>query len=80
MKIFVKVFASLRKRYPSVSDLNPLEMEIDKGTTLAQLIARLNFNQEEVKIILVNGLRASVDDIINEEGSIISLFPAVGGG
>jgi len=80
MKIFVKVFASLRKKYPSVSDLNPLEMEIDKGTTLAQLIARLNFNQEEVKIILVNGLRASVDDTINEEGSIIFLFPAVGGG
>lgn len=80
MKIFVKVFASLRKKYPDISDLNPLEMEIDKGTTLAQLIARLNFSQEEVKIILVNGLRASVEDIINEEGSIISLFPAVGGG
>ncbi|MCG3259617.1 MAG: MoaD/ThiS family protein [Candidatus Heimdallarchaeota archaeon] len=80
MKIFVKVFASLRKKYPDISDLNPLEMEIDKGTTLAQLIARLNFSQEEVKIILVNGLRASVDDIIKEEGSIISLFPAVGGG
>jgi sulfur carrier protein ThiS len=80
MKIFVKVFASLRKKYPSVSDLNPLEMEIDKGTTLAQLIARLNFSQEEVKITLVNGLRASVEDIIIEEGSIISLFPAVGGG
>jgi len=80
MKIFVKVFASLRKKYPNVTDLNPLEMEIDKGSTLAQLIARLNFSQEEVKIILVNGLRASVDDIINEEGSIISLFPAVGGG
>ena len=80
MKIFVKVFASLRKKYPNITDLNPLEMEIDKGSTLAQLIARLNFNQEEVKIILVNGLRASVEDIINEEGSIISLFPAVGGG
>lgn len=80
MKIFVKVFASLRKKYPDISDLNPLEMEIDKGTTLAQLIARLNFSQEEVKIILVNGLRTSVDDIIKEEGSIISLFPAVGGG
>lgn len=80
MKIFVKVFASLRKKYPNITDLNPLEMEIDKGTTLAQLIARLNFSQEEVKIILVNGLRASVEDIINEEGSIISLFPAVGGG
>ena len=80
MKIFVKVFASLRKKYPNVTDLNPLEMEIDKGSTLAQLIARLNFSQEEIKIILVNGLRASVDDIINEEGSIISLFPAVGGG
>ncbi|MCE7749706.1 MAG: MoaD/ThiS family protein [Candidatus Heimdallarchaeota archaeon] len=80
MKIFVKVFASLRKKYPNITDLNPLEMEIDKGTTLAQLIARLNFNQEEVKIILVNGLRASVEDIINEEGSIISFFPAVGGG
>ncbi|MHA1219926.1 MAG: MoaD/ThiS family protein [Candidatus Heimdallarchaeaceae archaeon] len=80
MKIFVKVFASLRKKYPDISDLNPLEMEIDKGTTLAQLIARLNFSQEEVKIILVNGLKASVDDIIKEERSIISLFPAVGGG
>ncbi len=80
MKIYVKVFASLRNKYPEINDLNPLEMTISEGTTIAQIIAELNFEQEEVKIILINGLKASLDEAIKEEGCIISLFPAVGGG
>ena len=80
MRIFVKVFASLRKKYPEINDLNPLEMTINEGTTIAQIITKLNFEQEDVKIILINGLKASLDDVIEEEGCIISLFPAVGGG
>ena len=51
------------------------------GEALRQLIgSKLGFEQEEVRIILVNGHKASLDDIIKEEMSIISLFPAVGGG
>ena len=80
MKLFVKVFATLRKKYPEINDLNPLEMDIKRNTTVAQLISKLGFEQEEVRIILINGHRASLDDIIKEEMSIISLFPAVGGG
>ena len=80
MKIFVKVFATLRKKYPEVNDLNPLELDIEKDTTIAQIISKLGFEQEEVRIILVNGHKALLDDTIKEEMSIISLFPAVGGG
>jgi len=80
MKIYVKVFATLRKKYPEINDLNPLEMTVKKGITITQLISKLGFEQEEVKIILINGLKSSLDDIVEEEGCIISLFPAVGGG
>ncbi len=80
MKIYVKVFASLRKKYPEINDLNPLVMEISKGTTILKLIETLEFNVEEVKIILLNGLKVSPDKSIDDEESIISLFPAVGGG
>jgi sulfur carrier protein ThiS len=80
MKIFVKVFATLRQKYPEINDLNPLEMDINKGTTLSQIIDKLGFEPDEVKIILVNGLKASLDDVVEKEDCIISLFPAVGGG
>ncbi len=79
MKIYVKVFASLRKKYPDVNDLNPLVLDIQKGIIIEELIFKLDFSLDEIKIILRNGIRVSLESVI-EEDDIISLFPAIGGG
>ena len=41
MRVYIKVFASLRNKYPGVNDLNPMEMQLEKGTSLAELISLL---------------------------------------
>jgi len=79
MKVYVKVFASLRKKYPNVNDLNPLILDIQEGISIKELIIKLEFNLEEIKIILVNGIKVSQEHIIEKEDTI-SLFPAIGGG
>ena len=79
MKVYVKVFASLRKRYPGVNDLNPLVLDILEGTSVEELILKLEFNLDEIKIILINGIKVSPDYTIKEEDTI-SFFPAIGGG
>ncbi|MCE7747576.1 MAG: MoaD/ThiS family protein [Candidatus Heimdallarchaeota archaeon] len=80
MRVYIKVFASLRKKYPEINDLNPMEKDLQKGTTLADIVTLLDFKPEDIKIALVNGLKKNLDFRIEEEDTIISLFPPVGGG
>ncbi|MHA1198914.1 MAG: MoaD/ThiS family protein [Candidatus Heimdallarchaeaceae archaeon] len=80
MRVYIKVFASLRNKYPEINDLNPLIKDLKTGISLDEIITLLEFKQEDIKIALVNGLKKSLDFKIEAEDSIISLFPPVGGG
>ncbi|MHA1223003.1 MAG: MoaD/ThiS family protein [Candidatus Heimdallarchaeaceae archaeon] len=80
MKIYVKVFASLRKKYPQVNDLNPLILNVKKGISIADLIKTLDLDLDEINLILLNGKKVKIQDTIEIEESIISLFPPIGGG
>ncbi len=80
MKVFVKVFASLRDKYPTINDLNPLVMDLEKGITVRDLILKLGFEEKQIHLIILNGKNVKIDSKIEEEDSIIALFPPVGGG
>ncbi len=80
MRVYIKVFASLRNKYPEINDMNPMTKDLQKGISLAEIITLINFKPEDIKIALVNGLKKSLDFTIEEENSIISLFPPIGGG
>ncbi|MHA1668337.1 MAG: MoaD/ThiS family protein [Candidatus Heimdallarchaeaceae archaeon] len=80
MKIYVKVFASLRKKYPQVNDLKPLILNVKKGISIADLIKTLDLDLDEINLILLNGKKVKTQDTIEIEESIISLFPPIGGG
>ncbi len=80
MKIYVKVFASLRKKYPQVNDLKPLILNVKKGISIADLIKTLDLDLDEINLILLNGKKVKIQDTIEIEESIISLFPPIGGG
>ena len=75
MNISLKCFATLEKFQPKDATSFPVQ----PGETVAQVIARLGIDREDVAIIFVNSVHAP-DDTILANGDRLGLFPAVGGG
>jgi sulfur carrier protein ThiS len=57
----------------------PLELELDQGSSLQDLIDCLGIPPEETKVAFVNG-RAQELDYILESGDEVGIFPPIGGG
>jgi molybdopterin synthase sulfur carrier subunit len=74
MNINVKLFATLRRFHEK-----EFPLEISKGTTVGQVIKMLALPEDEVAIIMVNGVGKKPDTILSNE-DVLALFPAVGGG
>jgi len=74
MEITIKLFATLRK--------NRFEQKIftyPGGTTLNEIVADLNIPEKDITIIMVNNIHSDLNHA-PEDGDVIALFPAVGGG
>jgi molybdopterin converting factor small subunit len=74
MHITVKLFATLRRFHEK-----EFPLEVSEGTTVKQVIEMLALPEDEVAIIMLNGIGKKPDAILSEE-DILALFPAVGGG
>ena len=73
MKVTLKCFAKLSEG--DVCDFTGSnEQEISQGETVGSLIARLGFNQEEVKVIFLNGRIVDFDAVLND-GDQVGLAP-----
>ncbi|WP_130807791.1 MoaD/ThiS family protein [Senegalia massiliensis] len=74
MNIEVRLFATFRegrdKKY---------FLEIEEETTIKDIVKKLEINENEVSLGLLNGIDGSLDREV-KNGDIISLFPPVGGG
>jgi molybdopterin converting factor small subunit len=73
--IDLKLFATLAARLPA----NATEFAIEAGTTIGQLIDRLEISPSEAKLIFVNGVRTELDTVL-QGGERVGIFPPVGGG
>ena len=76
MKVKVKLFAQYRD-----GRFREREMELPEGTTVAELIGRLELPVERLPVgnLLVNGKHVTPETSL-EEGVTLSIFPKVGGG
>ncbi|WP_457571244.1 MoaD/ThiS family protein [Desulfovulcanus sp.] len=72
--IEVKCFATLAEYTPPEG-----QMDLSAGQDVAQLIKKLGIPEEEVKIVFVNGKKASLDTKLKDKDRV-GIFPAVGGG
>jgi molybdopterin converting factor small subunit len=74
MTITVKLFATLRMH-------GEKEQMVATETSLtpSDIIDRLRLPRNEVAIVMINGRHALIDAVLND-GDVLSLFPAVGGG
>ena len=75
MPIELRCYATLAAAAPHNADAFP----IHAGETIQELIARLDIPIEEVKIVFVNGIAASLDRPL-ADGDRVGIFPPVGGG
>ena len=74
MEVEVRLFASLQK-YRDEQD----KVELEDGTTVADLLGTFGIPPSEVAIVLVNGKHATGEQLLND-GETLSLFPPIAGG
>ncbi|NMA48292.1 MAG: MoaD/ThiS family protein [Tissierellia bacterium] len=74
MKVEVRYFATLRSK-----GIKKETIELPNEMQVSELLEKLNIKDEDVAILLVNGIITTSDTIIQDKDTI-SLFPPVGGG
>ncbi len=83
MKVGFKLFASLTDLLPPERDGNRIELDLDDGTTIADVIARFQVPERSAHLVLVNGLfipreaRASRRLAEHDE---LAVWPPIAGG
>ncbi len=79
MLVNVKLFATLQRYKPEVFAGEVFAVELPDGSTLSDLVARLEIRANEVKVMFVNG-RARAEMYRLKDGDEVGIFPPVGGG
>lgn len=79
MAVTVLLAASLRRYVPDYDAASGLGMSVPPGSSVRDLAQRLGIPEDEVKLIMANGIHADWDTVLtgNER---VALFPPVGGG
>lgn len=84
MKIVFKLFASLTPylRTQTASD-NVVEIEVESGTTIAQVVDRYHLPDHLVHLVLVNGVYVAPEHRsghVLQEGDALAIWPPIAGG
>ena len=79
MALKVLLAATLRKYLPGYDAATGYEMEIQPGGNVRVVARSLGIPEQEVKLIMVNGIGASWDTALRGDERV-ALFPPVGGG
>ncbi|MFH2128375.1 MAG: MoaD/ThiS family protein [Pseudomonadota bacterium] len=79
MSLLVKLSTTLRGQVPGYDPDTGLDLEFVAGESVEGLILRLGLDPARIKIIMVNGRSAALDQKL-EDCDRVGLFPPVGGG
>ena len=79
MKIDVRLYATLSDYLPNEKGQNPLKFEVRDGAQVRALLQELGIPPEPVKLVFINGRRATLDTIL-KDGDRLGVFPPIGGG
>lgn len=74
MELQIKLFATLREGRGKI-----VNKEFPSPITAKQVLESLSIHEEDVAILLVNGVDGKLDQTL-EDGDVLSIFPPVGGG
>jgi molybdopterin converting factor small subunit len=80
MKIEMNLFASLSRYMPDKTGRYGNQiLEITERTTIVEILKGLGVPLEKVKVIFLNGLHATGEEVL-KEGDRVGVFPPVAGG
>lgn len=79
MPLQVFLAATLRKYLPGYDAGTGHWMEVGRGAVVRDVARGLSIPEEEVKIVMVNGVGAAMDTPLQGDERV-ALFPPVGGG
>jgi len=84
MNVHVRLFASLRDRFPADARGRG-DIELESGATLAELIEQLAIPDRLAQMVLVDGQQAPRKrgervHLVLHDGQTVSIFPPVSGG
>lgn len=84
MRISLKLFASFTEHLPpEARALHRVELEVDPGTTVLDVIQRHGLPEGLCAIVLVDGVWVARPDRATRalaEGQVVAIWPAVAGG
>lgn len=83
MRIQLKFFANLKDYLPVGTQGNQIELEIEAGTTPAQLIDRYQLPPRLTHLVLVNGHYIEPErraTVLLQDGDALAIWPPIAGG
>lgn len=75
MKVKVKHFATIKR----AEDQDTLEIKLEPGATVIDLLTQLGIEKNDVGILVVDGKQATFDQKLQDKGHI-TIIPHIGGG
>jgi len=80
MKVELNLFASLARYAPDKTLSHGHRMlDVAEGTTIMGLLNRLELPIDKIRMIFLNGLHATSDEVLRD-GDRLGVFPPVAGG
>ena len=80
IRVEVRLYAVLHRYAPvPLKPGEPLPLDLPAGSTVADVIARLNLPADQVKRVFVNH-RAAPEEHVLQDSDRVSIFPVVAGG
>ncbi len=79
MTLLVLLNATLRHHRPDYNAAVGISLEVEPGTTVAQILPSLGVPTKEVSLLMVDGRRRDLDFVLQGDERV-ALFPPIGGG
>ena len=80
MKVELNLFASLARFSPDKTGGHGHRVvDVEEGTTIMGLINRQNIPIDKIRMIFLNGLHATGEEVL-KDGDRVGIFPPVAGG
>lgn len=79
MKVKLKLFATFREYLPEGNDGHSIMLELAENTSVESVLMQMKLPAHIPKIILINGLQKTANEVLHE-GDTLSVFPPIAGG
>ncbi len=79
IRVRVKLFATLRRFFPDYDPDKGIDVTLEEGSTIEDLIQALGLPATEARVILVGGISKKLSDRV-KDGDQVNIFTPLGGG